>query len=126
MNKIKLSIWMCHLNFNMFKWGSPMNIIWDNPFGYPNHTLTQHWKENRHSRTLIFEEISHPTLPFSMLQTFANLNVTQEEATEIVVGMEKSYQNDQEVVGNIKQQWKCKSLPTRHITTEVFFFLMEA
>jgi len=83
--------------------------------------LTQHWKEDRHSRTLICEEISHPTLPFSMLQNFANLNVTQVEATKIVVGMEKSYQNDQEVVSNIKQQRKCKSLPTRHIITEVHF-----
>jgi len=66
--------------------------------------LTQHWKENRHSKTLIFEEISHPTLPFSMLQNFANLIVTQEEATKIVVGMEKSYMNNQEVVGNMRQQ----------------------
>jgi hypothetical protein len=25
---------------NMFKWGGPMNIKWDDLFGYPNHTLT--------------------------------------------------------------------------------------
>jgi hypothetical protein len=29
------------LNFNnIFKWGSLMNIKWDNPFWYPNHALT--------------------------------------------------------------------------------------
>jgi hypothetical protein len=39
-----------------------------------------------------------------MLQNFANSNVTQEEATKIVVGMEKSYQNDQGVVGNMRQR----------------------
>jgi len=43
-----------------------------------------------------------------MLQNFANLNVTQEEATKIVVGMEKSYKNDQEVVGNNKSASLCQ------------------
>ncbi len=33
------------LNFNdMFKWKGPLDIKWDNPFGYPNHTWTQLWK----------------------------------------------------------------------------------
>jgi len=25
---------------NMFKWGGPLNIKWNNPFGYPNHIWT--------------------------------------------------------------------------------------
>jgi hypothetical protein len=49
-----------------------------------------------------------------MLQNFANLNVTQEEATKVMVGMEKSYRNDQEVVGNMRQRQKCKSLPRKY------------
>ncbi len=61
-----------------------------------------------------------------MLQNFANSNVTQEEATKIVVGMEKSYMNNQEVVGNMRQQQKRKFLPRRHTTSEVHSFLMEA
>jgi len=24
---------------NMFKWGGLVNLKWDNPFEYPNHTL---------------------------------------------------------------------------------------
>jgi hypothetical protein len=61
-----------------------------------------------------------------MLQKIANLNVTQEKATKIVVGMEKSSQNDQEVVGDMRQQRKCKSLPRRHTTIEIHFFFKEA
>ncbi len=58
-----------------------------------------------------------------MLQNFANLNATQEEATKVMVGIEKSYRNDQEVVGNMRQQRKCKSLPRRHTIIEIHFFL---
>jgi hypothetical protein len=33
------------LKFNdMFKWGGPLDIKWDDPFGYLDHTWTQLWK----------------------------------------------------------------------------------
>jgi hypothetical protein len=61
-----------------------------------------HWKESRHNTTLIFEKTSHPILPFSMLQTSTNPNVTQEEATKVVVGMEKLDPKGQEVANKMK------------------------
>jgi hypothetical protein len=58
------SIWMCYkISNDMFKWRSPLNIKWNNPFGYPNHTWTLAWF---HPICYYIHIITHILTPFVM------------------------------------------------------------